>query len=82
MALDCLNVIGNQTWVSGVVTQSTFSGEVGLDAITTVRDNGRSANDPPDQLFITVIGAGIDCFDGPCFDVPLFEAAQGQVVVR
>ncbi len=80
VAVNCLNVAGSQAWVSGVITQSRIASWVGLDAVTRVEDNGRSANDPPDQISFSSIGTGIDCHDPP--GLPLFPVPQGQVVVR
>jgi len=85
VAIDCLNVIGNQAYISGVVTQSLNSDLVGHDALTKVVDNGRSANDPPDEISITFTGTGdVDCNTLPDFSdvIPLFPVPQGQVVVR
>ena len=89
VAVNCLNVIGNQAWVSGVVTQSRLGFFVGLDAVTTVVDNGRSANDPADEISFSVVGFGIDCNAAPVelpklpfpFNGALFPAPQGQAVV-
>jgi hypothetical protein len=85
VAVNCLNVIGNRAYVSGVVTQSGNSDQIGQQALTKVVDNGRSANDPPDQISITIIFPGVvDCNGAPAFDdvIPLFATPQGQVVVR
>lgn len=84
VAINCLNVIGNRAYVSGVVTQSGLSEQVGQDAVTVVVDNGRSANDPADQISISFVDTGIDCNAAPDFDdvIPLFATPQGQVVVR
>ncbi|MGH7613926.1 MAG: hypothetical protein ACREMW_07800, partial [Gemmatimonadales bacterium] len=82
VAVNCLNVIGNQAWVSGVITHSRIPGLAGLDAVTTVVDNGRSANDPPDQISFSFIGAGIDCNAAPAFPLQLISVPQGQVTVE
>lgn len=84
VAINCLNVIGNRAYVSGVVTQSGVSDQVGQDAVTKVVDNGRSANDPPDLISISFVDTGVDCNDAPAFDdlIPLFAPREGQVVVR
>jgi hypothetical protein len=89
-ALDCVSVVGNEAWVSGVITQGTFTdpntGDVfdltGLPVSARVRDNGTSANDPADQISFSVIGEG---FAAPCTDhalYDLFDAPQGQVVIK
>jgi len=85
VAVNCLNVIGNQAWVSGVVTQANDPAAVGLIATTTVIDNGRSANDAPDEISVTFIdsfGLGIDCLTAPNFAFPVFAPIEGQVVVH
>ena len=86
--VDCLVVDGNQAWVSGVITHGRFTdpdtGEVfdlaGLYVFTRVQDNGRSANDPPDQISFSFF----DTEPIPCtemFDVDLLYAPEGQVTV-
>jgi hypothetical protein len=85
VAVNCLNVIGNRAWVSGIVTQAGDPSLIGLIATTTVIDNGRSANDAPDQISVTFVdsfGLGLDCNTGPNFDWPLFSPAEGQVIVK
>jgi len=82
VAVDCLVVIGNEAWISGVITQSRIPGVVGLGAVTKVVDNGRSANDPADQISFSFIDTGIDCVAASAIPgIPLFPAPQGQVVV-
>jgi hypothetical protein len=76
--VDCLVVVGNEAWVSGVITRPSFF--AGLTAVTRVSDNGTSANDPPDQVSFTFIDIGATCTDQP--DLPLFDLVNGQVTVR
>ena len=49
--INCLFVQGNEAWVSGFISSGNFNGAdlSGLPVITRVQDNGKSANDPPDQ---------------------------------
>lgn len=82
--IDCVSVVGNEAWVSGVITSGTFDGFdlTGLFVAARVQDNGTSANDPADKISFSII-----TFDPepPCTDhVPydLFDAPEGQVVVR
>jgi hypothetical protein len=80
--IDCVSVVGNDAWVSGVITQGTFDGQdlSGLPVATRVRDNGTSANDPPDQIHFSRIGD-----PRPCtlhVNYRLFDAPDGQVSVR
>ena len=80
--IDCLSVAGNDAWVSGVITHG-FIGDTdltGLPVATRVRDNGRSANDPADQLSFSFIGDPTSCLDQ--LDYQLLDVPQGQVVVK
>jgi hypothetical protein len=76
--IDCLVVVGNDAWVSGLITHPDFL--VGVPAITRVRDNGTSANDTADQVSFTFIDIGFTCNDQP--DLPLFDLINGQVKVQ
>lgn len=81
--VDCLVVSGNDAWISGVITQGRFDGFdlAGLEVVTRVRDNGTSANDPPDQISFSFIDTEVpDCTEQP--DLLLFDTPQGQVIVR
>jgi hypothetical protein len=75
--IDCLVVVGNEAWVSGVITHPDDL--AGLPAVTRVRDNGTSKNDPADQVSFTFIDIGLDCNDQP--DLPLLDLINGQVKV-
>jgi hypothetical protein len=76
--VDCLVVVGNEAWVSGVITRPASL--AGLPAITRVRDNGTSATDPADQISFTFIGIEATCTDQP--NLPLFDLINGQVTVQ
>lgn len=81
--VDCLLVIGNDAWISGVITQGRFDGIdlAGLEVLTRVRDNGTSQNDPADQISFSFIDTELpDCTEQP--DLPLQDAPEGQVTVR
>ncbi len=82
IVVDCLLVFGNQAVVGGVVTKGPFN--VGTRALTSVVDNGTSANDPPDQLSFsfTGFGPGVGCGTIAPNQFPLFNLAHGQVKVR
>jgi hypothetical protein len=85
VAINCLNVIGNRAYISGVITQGNGD-QIGQLALTKVVDNGRSTKDPPDEISVTINFPGLvtDCNGAPAFDdvIPLFAIPQGQVVVR
>jgi len=81
--LNCLLVVGNQAWVSGVITSGSIP-SIGLDltgfpVITRVADIGTSANDPPDQISFSFIGNPTPCTAAP--PLPLFPMTDGQVKV-
>jgi hypothetical protein len=76
--VDCLVVVGNDAWVSGLITRPALF--AGLPAITRVRDNGTSANDPADQVSFTFIGIAATCTDQP--NLPLSALINGQVTVQ
>ena len=61
VVVDCVEVLGNRAWMSGVITQSPDGTLNGLTAGTTVEDNGTSANDPPDRISYTYYGLGRTC---------------------
>jgi len=84
--IDCLVVVGNQAWVSGVVTAfRTGSGYnlEGYHIFARVKDLGTSNNDPPDQLSGIRFGYPDDelsCTD--MLDMRLHDAPEGQVIVK
>ena len=80
--INCLFVQGNEAWVSGTITSGNLSGAdlSGLPAITRVRDNGKSANAPPDQISFSFIANATPCTAAP--NLPLFSMTDGQVTVR
>ena len=81
--VDCLVVSGDDAWISGVITQGRFEDFdlAGLEVLARVRDNGTSANDPPDQISFSFIDTALpDCTEQP--DLPLFDTPQGQVTIR
>jgi len=78
----CVSVVGNEAWISGVITTGTFNGVdlTGLPVGTRVRDNGAFVNDPADEISYTNFGDPTPCTDHP--DYPMFAVPQGQVVVK
>lgn len=84
VAVDCLAVSGNQAVVGGVITHAWggFEANEGQRALTSVVDNGTSANDPADQLSFSFFPVGIACeIDPTAFDPFLFDLTNGQVRV-
>jgi len=88
--ITCVSVVGNEAWISGVITQGrTGPGGVydlaGLRVGIRVRDNGTSANDPADQTSWSYLDAPGNPPFQPCTehpDYPLVDLVQGQVVVK
>jgi hypothetical protein len=75
--IDCLAVEGDRAWASGVITSGPLAGQY---ILTSVQDNGTSANDLPDQISRSMIDPEPwDCTTQP--DIELLDAPQGQVVV-
>jgi hypothetical protein len=83
IAVDCLIVYDNQAVVGGVVTRGP-SFLVGTRALTSVKDNGTSANDPADQISFSNagFGPGVGCDFYPPEVFTLLDLTTGQVVVR
>jgi hypothetical protein len=80
--VNCVSVLGRDAWVSGVVTHSNReAAPVGSYAITRVRDNGTSENEPPDEISFTFIRlAPLNCQLRPA--LPLFPLQGGEVKVE
>jgi hypothetical protein len=80
--LDCVSIVGNDVWVSGTIITGSADGQdlAGLPVATRVRDNGVSANDPPDDLSFSFIGDPTPCNEH--VDYPLYTSPQGQVMIQ
>ena len=75
--IDCLSVIGNEAWASGVITSGLG---VGLPYSVRLRDSGTSAKQSPDQITLaTSLQNAMPCTAHP--DYELFDAPDGQVTV-
>jgi hypothetical protein len=81
--VDCLVIEGNDAWMSGFVTKATpttIGDFAGTPFSIRVRDNGTTANDPPDQVsFLELFDLATDCTEKP--DYELWDL-HGQVQVR
>lgn len=82
IAVDCLSVEGNRAWIGGVITKAPAANQadIGTRAVTSVEDNGTSANDPPDKISYTYTGLSTD-YQCQHFSVPLFPLSGGEVKV-
>ena len=84
--MTCVVVVGNDAWLSGVIRKltpaSTFGDDFVGEAISIrVRDNGTSANDPPDQAsFVEVVEFANDCLSQP--DYELLDLNNGNVQIK
>ena len=80
--VDCLKVVDNQAWIGGVITNGSATGEyvTGRRVLTTVVDNGKSANDPPDEISFTHL-TNVSCTDATPRLLPLLLMTDGQVTV-
>jgi hypothetical protein len=83
-------VVGNEAWISGVITHGRWTdadtGEVddlaGEPVSTRVKDNGRSALDPTDQIGYSWIGVGWADSCTEQADDDLLDMPDGQVTVH
>jgi hypothetical protein len=80
--VNCLSISGNKAWISGIITSGTVNGfdVTGFPVITEVEDNGKSANDPPDQISFSFVGVATPCTAQP--PLPLSPMTDGQVTVN
>jgi hypothetical protein len=79
--VNCLQVEGKTAWISGIITSGTVNGVdvTGFPVITEVVDNGKSANDPPDEISFSFVGVATPCTAEPA--LPLNAMTHGQVTV-
>lgn len=78
--ITCVNVVGNEAWVSGVARSGDFAGRVW---VAHMRDNGRSANEPEDEIsysILTLPGAPETICKAP-FPIALVPRSGGQVTI-
>ena len=86
MDVTCLNVVGTEAWISGVITNApAFPPAIGSASIIRVVDNGRSRTDAADQASRVEIEGfsdltSFDCREAP--NVDLYDMNEGQVTVR
>jgi hypothetical protein len=82
ITVNCLHVVGNEAWVSGIVTHGTAGGVdfTGQPAGTRVADFGKSHNDPPDAISFTFLGDPTPCTAAPPYE--LLTMTDGQVKVE
>ena len=81
VAVDCLHVVGNTAWVSGVITGSDDPRRVGLGAFTQLVDNGPRVDDLMTYTWVNWGWVCTDAVDVGVWD-ELFTPTNGQVKVK
>ena len=80
--VNCLEVVGNNAWIGGIITRSSNPAQVGpgLQILFRVQDNGEGDAEPRDMTSQLVWGAVPSCSTTP----PLFliEWTNGNVQVK
>jgi hypothetical protein len=81
--VDCLSVVNNQATIGGVITNGTLNGVdvTGQRALTRVWDNGKSANDPPDEISFSYFPTFNRTCTAPGFPLARLVMTDGQVTV-
>lgn len=77
--IDCLHVVGNQAWASGIVVAAANPDNIGLSYAVRVIDNGEGSKAVPDEVGSARF-MDYDCMTEP--DIPLRPLTTGNVVVR
>lgn len=75
--INCVNVVGNEAWVSGIARGGQYDGSTW---VARMRDNGTSANEPEDEISYSILlppNAQFDC-RAP-FPMQLMPRSGGQV---
>lgn len=75
--IDCVQVAGRDAWVSGTVKSGVLPPGTRFNA--RMRDNGTSANEPPDEVSVSYYGGTSTCRDMRAY--PLIVQPNGQVKV-
>jgi len=75
----CLEVVGNEAWIGGVITHSSIPGREGTARVFRVVDRGDGS--PPDQASLLIVGdATVTCHTRP--PLPLEDLERGNIKVR
>jgi hypothetical protein len=75
----CLEVVGNEAWIGGVITHSSLPGREGTARVFRVVDRGDGS--PPDQASLLIVGdATVTCHTRPL--IPVEDLERGQIKVR
>lgn len=76
----CLEVVGNEAWIGGVITHSSVPGREGIRRVFHVVDRGEGSGDPPDQAssLIPVLTAD-ECHTRPFLPPQNLEGGNIQV---
>ena len=84
IAIDCLRIIGNVAYMSGMVINSRPSFIEGAQARFAVVDNGEGSGDPDAVSLVETYGPGspVNCSNADDFPGGPFTIEQGNVQVR
>lgn len=88
--IDCVHVVGNTAWISGIVTQGQFIdldgnviSEVGWYVRTRVQDNGHNKGQgEPDRISFTQVRRSAPFVCSNMFQLAFWDMPGGQVTVR
>lgn len=84
IAIDCLRVVGNVAYMSGMVVNSNPSDITGAQARFAVVDNAEGSGEPDQVSLVETYGPGsaTDCMNADDFPGGLFNVERGNVQVR
>lgn len=80
ISVDCLNIVGNIAYMSGVITRSSIPARVGLNRVWSVQDNGEGANAPADMISLVFLASAASACN-TTLPVPTI-AVFGNIQVR
>ena len=73
--MTCLEVVGNEAWIGGVINHSSLPGREGTRACFAVVDRGDGR--PPDQASLLIVGdATVTCHTRPL--IPAKTGSEGR----
>lgn len=80
----CMVVDGNKAWISGTAWYFSRGKSFEFPFFVRVVDNGKSANDPPDEISATMwrVRTCEYIYQNDPYDRPVFPVPQGQVTVE
>jgi len=77
----CLEVVGNEAWIGGVITHSSVPGREGTRRLFHVVDRGEGSEDPADQASTIIVALTVEeCHTRPV--LPPQDLEGGNIQVR